>query len=217
MYIPDFFEVTDPAFAQEVMRTHGFALLVTTAGGTPVATHLPFLFDPERGSKGTLLGHMARANPQWKDFAGLAAAGREALVVFQGPHGYISPNWYAPGPAVPTWNYTAVHAYGSPRIIEDADAVRAQQERLVETYEAGSKTPWSMASQDEKYIARMLRGIVAFEIPVTRLEAKAKLNQNKSEADRQGVIAGLETSHRPGDLELADVMRAAAASQRQAS
>ena len=206
MYTPDIFALTDPAEVNRILREHGFALLVTAAEGAPMASHLPFLFDPERGPKGTLLCHMARANPQWKDFAKLEAAGREALVVFQGPHGYVSPSWYDGGPAVPTWNYLAVHAYGLPRIMEDAATIKAHQERLVDAHESGFAAPWSMAGQPEDYIARMLRGIVAFEIPISRLEAKAKLNQNKSETDRQGVIAALEASGRPGDLELATVM-----------
>jgi transcriptional regulator len=209
MYTPDVFALTDPAEARRIMREHSFALLVTTADGVPLATHLPFLHDPEPGPYGTLLCHMARANPQWKDFATLEAEGRETLVIFQGPHGYVSPSWYRPGPAVPTWNYLAVHAYGSPRIIEDAVHARAHQERLVDTHEAGFAAPWSLAGQEEKYIARMLRGIVAFEMPISRLEAKAKLSQNKTEDDRQGVIAALEASARPGDRELAAAMRRA--------
>ncbi len=207
MYTPEIFLLTDPAEVDRILRDYSFGLLVTAAEGAPVASHLPFLFDAGRGPKGTLLCHMARANPQWKDFAKLEAAESEALVVFQGPHGYISPSWYAGGPAVPTWNYLAVHAYGLPRIIDDAAKIKAHQERLVDTHEAGFAAPWSMASQQDEYIARMLRGIVAFEIPISRLEAKAKLNQNKSAADRQGVIAALETSDRPGDVELAAAMR----------
>ncbi len=206
MYVPEPFIVADQAVAAEVMRRYSFALLVTAPGGVPRATHLPFIYEPTPGPHGTLLAHMARANPQWRDFAGPAAGG-EALVIFQGPHGYISPNLYGPGPAVPTWNYVAVHAYGRPRLIEDQVRVRAQQERLVESFEAGSAMPWSMAGQDDKYIRRMLRGIVAFEIPVSRIEAKAKLSQNRSESDRRSVIAALEASGRAGDLELAETMR----------
>ena len=122
---------------------------------------------------------MARANPQWQDFAKLADGGGEALVIFQGPHAYVSPNWYGPGAAVPTWNYVAVHAYGPPQIMDDPARVRALLDRLVRVQETDSQTPWSMASQEDEYIERMMRGIVAFEIPVTRLEAKAKLSQNK--------------------------------------
>ena len=209
MYVPEVFAVTDQAEARRMMREHSFALLVTAAEGAPVATHLPFLYDPEPGPHGTLLCHMAKANPQWKDFAKLDAEGHEALVIFQGPHGYISPSWYAGGPAVPTWNYLAVHAYGAPRIIDDAARTKAHQERLVETHEAGSAVPWSMAGQDDKYIRRMLRGIAAFEIPITRLEAKAKLSQNKTDADRRGVVTALEAGDHPGDQELAAAMRRA--------
>ncbi len=209
MYIPEPFTLTDPTAVEGLIRDHGFGLLITAApGAAPVATHLPFLFDPNEGPRGTLHSHMARANPQWKDFAKLEAAGLQALVIFQGPHGYISPNWYQPGDAVPTWNYLAVHAYGTPVMVEDAAQRRAHQEKLVETHEAGFPEPWSMAGQEEKYIARMLRGIVGFEIPVSRLQAKAKLSQNRSEADRAGVIAALEASGRAADRELAAVMRA---------
>jgi transcriptional regulator len=151
---------------------------------------------------------MARANRQWQDFAGLEAEGREALVVFQGAHGYVSPSWYAPGPAVPTWNYLAVHAYGRPRIVEDMAEIRAHQDRLVDAHEAGLAAPWAMAGQDDEYIARMLCGIVAVEMPIARLEAKAKLSQNRTAVDRRGVIAALEASERPGDRELAAAMRA---------
>ena len=213
MYTPDVFALTEPAKIARLIRDYPFGLLVTAAGDASVATHLPFLFDPEAGPHGTLVCHMARANPQWKDFARLAETGREALAIFQGPHGYISPTWYGPGDAVPTWNYTAVHAYGTPRVVEDAALTRAHQERLVETFEAGFAAPWSMAGRDDKYIARMLRGIVAFEMPVTRLEAKAKLSQNRSAADRAGVIEALAASTRPGDWELAEAMRAAESSE----
>ncbi len=208
MYIPEVFALTDLAEIARIIRDNPFGLMVTAAGGTPRATHLPFLFDAGAGPHGTLTCHMARANPQWKDFAGLAAAGAEALAVFQGPHGYISPNWYAPGDAVPTWNYLAVHAYGRPVVCDDQNKARAQQEQLVATFEAVSEVPWSLAGQDDGYVRRMLRGIVTFEMPVTRLEAKAKLSQNKSEADRARVIDALEASGRPADQDLAQAMRA---------
>ena len=151
---------------------------------------------------------MARANPQWKDFAKLEAEGGEALVVFQGPHAYVSPNWYGPGRTVPTWNYLAIHAYGRPRIIDNPGRVRALIERLVETQESALAQPWSMESLDKAYLARMLRGIVAFEISLTRIEAKAKLNQNKSPDQRQGVIAALSASGDPRSAEVAALMMA---------
>ena len=215
MYIPEMFILSDPAAIEELIHDNSFGLLVTAApGAASVATHLPFLFEPDEGPHGTLHCHMARANPQWKDFAKLEAAGLETMVIFQGPHGYISPNWYKPGDEVPTWNYTAVHAYGPVKMVEDAGQRRAHQTALVETHEAGFPQPWSMAGQEEKYIARMLRGIVGFQIPIARVEAKAKLSQNKSEADRASVIAALEASGRAADRELAAVMRTAAGRSR---
>jgi len=189
MYVPDLFKLDDPAVAVEVMRAHDFALLVTAPGGQPRASHLPFLLDETRGPQGTLLAHMARANPQWRDFEGQGDG--DALVVFQGAHGYVSPSWYPPGNNVPTWNYLAVHAYGRPRILE-APAARALIERLVAAHEGGRDPSWSLAGQDEKYLAAMLRGIVAFEIPIERLEAKAKLSQNKDAQTRANVVAALE-------------------------
>jgi len=208
MYVPEVFAVTDQAEARRMMREHSFALLVTAAEGAPVATHLPFLYDPEPGPHGTLLCHMAKANPQWKDFAKLDAEGHEALVIFQGPHGYISPSWYAGGPAVPTWNYVAVHVYGAPRVIDDARSVRALLDRLVGEYEAGA---WTLDGQDPDYIDRMMRGIVAFEMPLTRIEGKFKLSQNRPAEDRRRVAAELAGSGRGADGALARLMTSRAA------
>ncbi len=223
MYVPKPFQVEDRAALTAFMARYGFAVLVTAGeDGVPVANHLPLLYRPQGGpiggtaggpiksAAGTLVGHMARANPQWKDFAKLEAEGIDALVAFQGPHAYISPNWYGPGRTVPTWNYLAIHAYGRPRIIDDPGRVRALIEQLVETQESAFAQSWSMASQDEAYNARLLSGIVAFEIPLTRIEAKAKLNQNKSPDQRQGVIAALNASGDPRAAELAALMTAMA-------
>lgn len=207
MYVPQVFALEDDAETERIIRRFSFGLLVTAAGGPPQATHLPFLWEASAGPKGTLLGHMARANPHWRDFAALAAAGAEALVIFQGEHGYISPNWYEPGPAVPTWNYLAVHLHGQPRIVEDAAEVRALMMRLADAYEQGFETPWTLDSQPADFEAKMMRGIVAFEIPVTRVEAKAKLSQNRPAEDRNAVIAALDASDRPDDRELGKVMR----------
>jgi transcriptional regulator len=141
---------------------------------------------------------MARPNPQWRDFEKLAAAGQEALVIFQGPHSYISPTWYGEGPPnVPTWNYVAVHAYGIPEVIEEPERVRVLLDRLVATQEAGLDPAWSTAGLTEKYMAGMQRGLVAFEIPVSRLEAKAKLSQNKTAAQLAAATAVLEEAEAP--------------------
>jgi len=207
MYVPPHFAEDDRETLFELIRRYDFALLLTVVDGAPLGSHLPFMLDAGRGENGTLLAHMARANPHWRSFDGRA----EALVVFQGPHAYVSPGWYDPANnAVPTWNYAVVHAYGTPRIIDDPAAVRAQQERMVAHYEAGMPEPWRLDSQPADYVAAMLNGIVAFEIPVRRLEGKFKLNQNHPPANRTGAIAGLRARGDPLDLATAALMDARA-------
>ena len=208
MYIPKDFALEDREAAFALMKRFDFALVVSAPGGAVAASHLPVLLDETRGDNGTLCAHMARANPQWRDFEKLAADGGEALVVFQGPHAYVSPTWYGGHqPAVPTWNYMAVHAYGRPRIMDDPAQVRGLLERLVATQEAGLEPPWSLDGQDEAFVAGMMRGIVAFEIPIARLEAKAKLSQNRTPEQRVGVVAALEANEDPLVRELARQMR----------
>ena len=206
MYVPEVFAMAHEAYAHEVIDGYGFALLVTAADGAPQASHLPFLLEPEHGPKGTLIAHMARANPQWRDLERLSAGGGEALVIFQGPHAYVSPNWYVGEQAVPTWNYLAVHAYGVPRLIKDSVRVRAVIECLLDRHEGGHAAPWRIDSQKGSYVAAMLRGIVAFEVPIARLEAKAKLSQNKGPQDRAGVVPGLRETGDPQAAALADIM-----------
>ena len=214
MYVPEIFRLDDAAAAGALIRENSFGLLVTvSAQGLPQASHLPFLLEESavegaEGPRRRLRGHMARANPQWHDLETLAASGGEALVVFQGAHGYVSPSWYGPGPAVPTWNYLAVHLYGRPRIIAAEAEVAALLQRLVQEHEAGAARPWCLEDQDPRYLARMRRGIVAFEIPVVRLEAKAKLSQNRPAADRRGVVEALESAQDPQGRALAAEMRA---------
>ncbi len=207
MYVPPAFAEENPETLHALIRSHDFGLLLTVVDGAPFGTHLPFMLDAERGEKGTLVAHMARANPHWRSFDGAA----EALVVFQGPHAYVSPSWYDPANnAVPTWNYAVVHAYGVPRILDDPGEVRARQERLVDVQEAGMAAPWRMDSQPENYLAGMLKGIVAFEIPIARLEGKFKLNQNHPEGNRRGAIAGLKARGGAGEIAVAALMEARA-------
>lgn len=209
MYVPEAFRLSDRARMIEVMRAFDFALLVTAPDGRAQASHLPFLYEADEGPHGTLYAHMARANPQWRDFATLAANGGEALVVFQGPHSYISPTWYASEqPNVPTWNYVAVHAYGLPQVIDEPAAARALIERLVAVQEAGLTPPWTTAGLSDTFMSGMLRGLVAFRLPVTRLEAKAKLSQNKTAAQRAAATAVLEAAEAPLARATADWMRA---------
>lgn len=206
MYIPEPFAETDRETLFDLIEAHAFGLLVTAEDGVPVASHIPFVLDRAAGEHGTLQAHLARANPQWRGFDGET----QVLCVFSGPHAYVSPGWYDPAnPAVPTWNYAVVHAYGVPRIVEDPALVRAQQEALVARFEAGRPEPWTMASQRPDYIAGMLKGIVAFEIPVTRLEGKFKLNQNHPEGNRRGAIHGLRSeAGDPDGLAVAALMAA---------
>jgi transcriptional regulator len=203
MYIPKSFREDDPALLHDLMRRYNFAALVTQHEGAPFATHLPFMLDTARGPRGTLLAHMARANPQWHDFA----EGREALVIFQAAHAYITPSWYEVMPSVPTWNYAVVHAYGVPRVIEDRDRLYAMLEALVDTHEAARTPPWRMQLPDE-YADRMMRAIVGFEIEITRLEGKLKLCQNRPEGDRRRVAAELAEGDDPLGAEVAEMMRA---------
>ena len=210
MFVPKAFRLDDRRAVAELIKTYDFGLLVTALDGQPQASHLPFLYDPDAGGNGMLLGHMARANPQWRDFVALAEGGQEALVIFQGPHSYISPTWYGGGPpTVPTWNYAAVHAYGTARVIDDPAAVRALLERLVAVQEAGQDRPWSIQDLDENFTQGMMRGMVAFEIPLTRLEAKAKLSQNKKPGQLAAATEVLEGADEPLARETGRWMRAA--------
>lgn len=204
MYTPEHFEITDRDEIAAFMARHSFALLVDAGETAPVATHLPLLYDRERGPLGTLVGHMARANPQWKRFAD----GREVLVVFWGPHAYVSPSWYAGAPNVPTWNYITVHATGRPRLIDDPAAAKTMLERLVDTYEAGFETPWRM-DLPPNYERGMIQAIQGFEIEITRLEGKAKLSQNRKAEDHAGAAAGLAAQADPEAQAIAAAMRKA--------
>ena len=200
MYIPKHFVIAENAASHRVIAENGFGELVTVdAAGAPFASHLPFLLDPARGPNGTLIAHMARANPQWQHFAN----GKSALAMFHGPHAYVSPAWYATHPAVPTWNYSIVHAYGTAEPIEDVAELERLVARLADHHEAGAATPWRLADQPEKYRQGMLRGISGFAIRVTRLEGKFKLSQNRDAVDRGRVIAALREE---GNTDLADLM-----------
>jgi transcriptional regulator len=194
MYVPEHFAVSDVSWCHAHIRREPFAILVGVDGsGAPFATHLPVLLDEVPAPLGTLLGHVARPNPQWQFFA----PERPVLVVFPGPHTYVSPSWYAQHPSVPTWNYVAVHAYGVPRVIEEPGRVRALLARLVHTFEDGRSAPWRMDRLQDSYVDGMMRGIVAFEIPINRLEGKAKLSQNRPAGDRARVRAALSAEDDP--------------------
>jgi len=189
MYIPAAFRESRLEVLHALIRAHSFATLVSQLGdGQLFATHMPFLLDASRGDSGTLVGHMARANPHWQAFAG---GDQQALVIFQGPHAYISPNWYASEQAVPTWYYSVVHAYGTPRLMQDPQRVRDLLEATVQTFENGLPEQWTTGRVSEEYIAGLARGIVAFEVAIDRLEGKRKLGQNRPAADAESAAAGL--------------------------
>ena len=191
MYLPQHFEETRPAVLHRLLQAHPLGLLVTLDGeGAPVANPIPLMLDAARGPLGTLCGHVARANPVWR------CAGQQVLVVFQGPDGYISPNGYAAkqehGKVVPTWNYATVQGRGPLVALDEAAAAHALVSRLTDRHEAAQPKPWAVADAPDDYIAGMLRAIVCIEIPLTTLVGKYKLSQNRSAADRAGVVAALQ-------------------------
>ena len=201
MYVPSHFQQANEAEITSFMRRQIFATVVTHDGVAPFATHVPMLLHPHQGPKGTLVAHLAKANPQWRHFS----EEKEVLVIFSGPHAYVSPSMYETSPAVPTWNYATVHAYGVPKVVTDPEKLVAMLAELVATHEAGRENPWSGELTPE-YRDRMIAGIVGFEIEITRVEAKYKLSQNRPEADVRGVVAALSASVDQTDRELAAMM-----------
>src|SRR5436305_5778236 len=199
MYIPKAFREDDLNTLHQLMREYSFATLITQHEGVPFATHLPFILDSQRGANGTLLAHMARANPQWHDFN----SEQEVLVIFQGPHAYVSPSWYEVELSVPTWNYAVVHAYGIPRLIEDGEELYQLLKILIKTHESQFKNPWPFQLPHD-YLRKMIRGIVGFEIEITGIEGKFKMSQNRTESERENVIAALQES--PDTRPLAELM-----------
>jgi transcriptional regulator len=209
MYIPASFQETRLEVMHELIREHPLGLLITAGAGGLKASPMPFLIVPDEGGNGILRAHLARANPHWKELAGLGES--ECLVVFQGEQGYVTPSWYpakaATHKVVPTWNYATVHAWGKPAIIEDADWLRKQLEQLTYGQEASRPSPWAVSDAPDDYIATQMKAIVGLEIPVTRIEGKWKMSQNKDEADRQGVIDGLRDECDPHrNAAMADVV-----------
>lgn len=201
MYIPSSFAETDIRKLHEFIDTHSFASLVTQGSTGAVASHLPLLLDREAGSQGKLIGHMARANAQWKD-----ADGTEAFAIFHGPHAYISPTWYDDKNVVPTWNYVAVHVVGRLHIVSDRETLLQTLRDTVEKYEGGAAVPWSIDEPDEQFLLGLLDSIVGFEIEITRIEGKWKLSQNHTPERRSRVIDTLKQTAGEQQHQIADLM-----------
>jgi len=203
MYLPPYFEQQDRVALQALMREHPLAALVTSGPDGLTADHVPLEFDATAGEHGTLVGHVARANPLWQ-----SAAGKPVLAIFRGPQAYVSPSWY-PSKAgthkvVPTWNYAVVHAHGVLEAVDDAPWLRELVGRLTDRHEAPRPAPWSVGDAPADYVQTMLRAIVGIRIPIERLVGKWKVSQNRSQADREGVAQGL------GDSPMAGLVRGSA-------
>lgn len=202
MYVPEPFKVDDQREIEAFLERYDFATLVSTVGGGLMATHLPVIV--RREASGLVVsGHVARANPHWKDLDGET----DALLIFQGPHGYVSPTWYAGGPAVPTWNYGVVHAYGPAHAVDDVAFLEETLEALVRRYEAHRVNGWRMDSLPDGYRGKALSAVMGIRMPVTRLEATFKLGQNRALADRLGTIQGLDREGSVESASLAAFMR----------
>ncbi len=202
MYIPEFNRQEDRSVTLAFMRANPFAILVSTADGIPFATHLPLLVD-EAGDQFMVRGHMARANPHWKSMQ----PGQESLVIFHGPHAYISPSLYEMRESVPTWNYAAVHVYGEATLFSDEEGLKDTLHRMIHTFESSYMTQWSELS--DKYRSQMMKHIVGFEIKVKRLEAKFKLSQNRTKSEQARVIQSLNQSKDSNISGVAELMQQA--------
>jgi transcriptional regulator len=190
MYQPPAFREDRIEVQHTLIRAHPLGLLITAGPAGLLANLFPFLLDAEGAEKGTLRLHMARANPQWRELE----RSEECLVVFQGPQDYVTPSWYATkretGKVVPTWNYATVHVWGRPRVMNDDAWLRRQIEDLTRSREARRAEPWQVGDAPEDFVVMQMRAIVGIEIPISRIEGKWKMSQNRPEADRAGVIAG---------------------------
>jgi transcriptional regulator len=191
LYMPPAFRVDDlPLLLDHIART-GLATFITAGADGPLVSHVPLVHEPSDTGLGRLIGHLARANPQWQN----TDLSKPALAVFMGPDAYVSPSWY-PSKAeharvVPTWNYAVVHVRGALTFFDDAEWLRAAVERLTHHHESRRTDPWQVSDAPERFVASQLKGIVGFEIAITSIEGKYKLSQNRAEPDREGVVAGL--------------------------
>jgi transcriptional regulator len=201
MFVPASFAQHDRAVIFELMRRHSFALLVSQLEGSLFATHMPLLVEADVQPHGRLRGHLARANPQWQELAG-----QEVLVVFSGPHAYVSPTWYEEQNVVPTWNYVAVHAYGKCELVDESTTQQILAD-YVTTYERSLPTPWQLDTEST-YFTKLSQAVVGFQITITRLEAKWKLNQNHPQERRERAARHLSECDDADSKTIAELMKA---------
>ncbi|HZW84401.1 MAG TPA: FMN-binding negative transcriptional regulator [Nitrososphaerales archaeon] len=207
MYNPRWFKEERLEVLQGEVERIGFGTLVTNGKSGLYATHIPMLIDPSKGKNGLLYGHIARGNSQWRE----TPAGSEALAVFLGPDAYITPRWYQEtkktGKVVPTWNYIAIHVRGPITFLQDEGRLREMVTLLTRRQESEAENPWEVESAPQDFIRGELRSIVGFEMPITKIEGKWKLSQNRSEEDREGAKKGLKKRGRPKDLAVLERMK----------
>ena len=201
MYIPPFNRIDDRERIVQFIKSHGFATVVSNGEAGMVASHLPVLWD-DGEDWGTLRSHMARANPQWRNFE----SSKEILCLFHGPHAYISPSWYVMQHTVPTWNYAVVHVYGTPTLADETN-LRQIVYDTTEKYESGMPKPWRIPLGEEE-LSKMLKAIVGFSIRITRVEAKFKLGQNRSAEDQEKMLRALQTADDSASRELGAFIQA---------
>lgn len=212
MYQPPHFVETRPEFLHGLIAAYPLGALVTLGPDGLTADHIPFLLDPSGGEHGTLIAHVARANPAWQVLEAQGSSSQECLVIFQGPTSYISPNWYptkqATHEVVPTYNYAVVHVHGTPVIHHDPKRLRAIVGRLTRTMESRQPTPWKMADAPPAFVEGQLEKIVGVEIPIARMAGKWKASQNRPAADRAGATEGLRLGGNPAAAVMADLINA---------
>jgi transcriptional regulator len=204
LYVPPAHREQDLATLHAHIAATGLATLVTVGEDGPLVSHLPLLLDPTAGRYGELTGHLARANPQWRT----SDLRKPALAIFMGPDAYVSPSWYPAkqehGRVVPTWNYSTVHARGTLEVFDDPQRLAALVTRLTDLHEGRFAAPWKVTDAPADYLQKQLHAIVGFVLKIESLDGKLKLSQNRSMADRRGVVAGLRASERAADRSTAD-------------